>query len=92
MKQYTSTTEEMQQLPTETEVIHTDTDLKNATNLEWSGQASQTKDEIVIDLTTDITEKRYQQDSELQFGLNIQVADGSDSELEIVFPLSPFMK
>ena len=59
------TTEEKLRVPTVTEVpshnrvIHTDTELKNGTNFELSGQALQTKDEMVIDLTSNLKENRY---------------------------------
>ena len=65
------TIEEKQQIFTEPElpshdtVINTVTDYKNSTNLESSAQALNTKDDVVIDLTTDVTEERYQQDLEL---------------------------
>ena len=74
------TTEKVLQIPTDTEapshntVICTDTELKNGTSIELSGQALQTKNEMAVDLTSDITEKSYQQESKLQFGLDIHFA------------------
>ena len=58
------TTEENLQVPTVTEVpspntvINTDTELKNGTNFESTGQVLQTKDEMVVDRTSDLTEKQ----------------------------------
>ena len=80
--------EKLQQVATEKEnllenkVHFSVTDLQNGTNPDSSTQAFQSKDDLLIDLTTRTTEGRYQQDPEVHYGLNIQQTNESDSKPE----------